>query len=353
MGNDKDFCERLREIIKSKENKIKSYKEKEYFEAELALLDLKNNPLQAETIYIHYLLSEFAKKNNEVFYVQGAIASSYIFYMLEITPFNPVDYNLRNDLLVGLDGKKPIVCDFVCSNVFKEKCILFLKETFNKSKVYKIESPIDQRNYVIIVDDELDLEECDLYLDGDCIKSRTDKNNVFRALNPSLYPEICFVEDEYIASLNKKSDKAVTPELSQLVKTFNCLKDDNKLHLIGLEDFNYKKNSDMDLYEIATIWCKTNVYYEDNNNIVGTIYSREQLLNILYKGDISYKLSYRIMEVIRKGKFARGMYKDYLKPYDFTDDFISDCKNIRYLYSLASALTFIYPLLLKAYFKCY
>lgn len=94
---------------------------------------LENN---YESIYI--LASESVKKSNEQGYLvgeRGSVGNSFVAFLLGITDYNPIEYNLPFEFFAGkeFDKEPDIVLNF--SGEIRDKIQEFIKEKFGKDKV--------------------------------------------------------------------------------------------------------------------------------------------------------------------------------------------------------------------------
>ena len=349
-----DYYKKVNEVLKSKECLIKNEIERDRYEKELKFLRLEDNYKQAETLYIYYLLNEFAKANNEVCYFGGHISALYLSYMLGITPYNPVEHRLYPEILLSIDAKKPIISNFICSNVFREKCISFLKEVLTDKRIFKVDFKSQRDYYIAIIDKcaNLDDEKYGLYIDGDYVRQRNNSDYILNLLVSFTCSYMMFSTDEYIEylSINTKAD--FYPELTELVNSFNILKQSNKLDLVDSKMNYFNGDKYLTLQEISKLWCKGNVYYKNPEKALHLVIYREQLLDEFLDYNVPAEVSYFVLDEIRKAKFVNE-FRDYLKQFNLSESFISDCENIKYLYSMAAVLTMLTPILYKAYYECY
>ena len=94
---------------------------------------LENN---FESIYI--IASQAVKKSKEEGYLVGArgsIGNSFVAYLLGITDYNPIEYNLQFEIFAGKDFDREPDIDLNFSQEIRDKIDEFIKQKYGKDKV--------------------------------------------------------------------------------------------------------------------------------------------------------------------------------------------------------------------------
>ena len=150
-----DKCDKINTIIKGKhypkiENSKRIIKEKTYKRAhEIYGEKLPENvenrlELELDTIIkndfeIMYLLaSEAVKKSNEEGYLvstRGCVGDSFVAYLLGITEYNPIEYNLPFEVFAGKDYDREPDIDLNFAPEIRDEIINYIKGKFGDNKI--------------------------------------------------------------------------------------------------------------------------------------------------------------------------------------------------------------------------
>lgn len=102
-------------------------------------LKLELDTITKNDYEIMYLIaSELVKKSNEYGYlvgIRGGVGDSFVAYLLGITEFNPIEYNLPFEIFAGKDYDKEPDIDLNFAPKIREKLNNYLKEKFGKDKI--------------------------------------------------------------------------------------------------------------------------------------------------------------------------------------------------------------------------
>lgn len=102
-------------------------------------LDLELNSIIKNNFEAIYLInSDLVKKSNELGYEvgsRGCVGNSFVAYLLKITNYNPIDYNLPFEIFAGINYDKEPYIDLNFSRKIKHKIFEYLQEKFGKDKI--------------------------------------------------------------------------------------------------------------------------------------------------------------------------------------------------------------------------
>ena len=102
-------------------------------------LDIELNSILENNFEFMYLLaSEMVEKSEELGYLvgnRGSVGNSFVAYLLGITEYNPVEYNLPFEMFAGIKLDKEPCIDLCFSDEVRDKIQDYIEKKFGKDKV--------------------------------------------------------------------------------------------------------------------------------------------------------------------------------------------------------------------------
>lgn len=129
-----------KEIIKTKclQKAKELYGEKLPKEVEKRLELELNSIIKNDFEFIYLLAEDTVNKSKEMGYLvvpRGSVGNSFVAYLLGITDYNPIEYNLPFEIFAGINYDKEPDIDLNFATEVQEKIFEYIKEKYGKDKV--------------------------------------------------------------------------------------------------------------------------------------------------------------------------------------------------------------------------
>jgi hypothetical protein len=330
-------------------------------------LDLELNSIikyEYESIYL--LFSDMVKKSNELGYeveVRGGVGNSFVAYLLEITNYNPIDYNLPFEVFAGIcyDNelnycKEPCI-ELCFSSKIREKIFLYLQEKFGKDKV-KFE----------------DIEE-NIYE-----KSKEFLLRTFESDTPTLLYELENLTNISSDNIDLKDKEALALFLHANDNSYNnSLKGvpefgsefaRNLLDIIKPRNFNDLVCTFALLHGTDTWKYNAEDLIKKGIKVDEVISNRADVFNFLLKNGIDRRIAFQITEFIRKGKASRGRslwqhirdrykelneqwvkYRKIMEEHDIPEWYIKSAEKVEYIFPKSHSIGYTINAFKIAWYK--
>lgn len=371
------------------------------------------------TIYL--IAEKLVKKSNKDGYIvgnRGSVGSSLVAYCLGITKTDPIKYNLPFEVFAGFDGDREPDIDLNFANGYQLKIQKYVEDIFGKDKVYYagtigtmaertayfyVKNYFDERKIQV---EEEELGRLAQGLVG--IKRTTGKHPGGLIVIPQekeIY-DFCPIQ----RPANDPNSNIITTHFDYHSIDYNLLKLDilghdvpNILHrlqeltkinltTIPLNDKETLKmicsadtlaipefESDFvrnmiketkpttfeDLVKISGLSHGTNIWLGNVEDLIKSgvitlkdaIACRDDIMNYLISRGVERKISFDIMESVRKGRPRKNKepnweeYKKIMKEHNVPDWFIHCCEKISYLFPKAHTTEYVMNSFIIAWFK--
>ncbi len=359
-------------------------------------LDLELNSIIENNFQNIYLVaSELVQKSNELGYEvgnRGGVANSFVAYLLGITIYNPIEYNLPFEIFAGKNYNQEPDIDLNFSPKIKGKLISYLEKRFGKDKI------IFAGTTGTLMEKTAE-ELCDNFIKQNEIKGDFDKSQIIRKLTgikrvTKKHPGgICIIpynmDTSDFCPTELDSEGFIKThvdyhQLSNLYK-FDLLDNDTLTMIYELEKETNIKSSTIDLQDAETLKiflhandssypisingipdfdakfvkqlieiakpqnlndlaCISALFHgsgtwlynadslirEDGKKVDEVISNRGDIYNYLLKNGIEKNTAFDIVEFIRKGKPANGrsLWKHIQNKYKELNDKWNEYKEI-------------------------
>ena len=282
-----------------------------------------------ELFIVAHLITKKMKEDNQIIMPMGCVGSLLVAYLLGISYINPIDYNIPYETFIGTHGEKP---PFIELRVGWKYLIGPLKEytekLLGKEKVVatvptnyiKLELQINDNLRINMTAGEFPtklryLEEItgvnhkDININGNEILKLLEMKDISEILG-------------YKSNVGKQIYTEINPQtLEHLVKTYTLL------YGTGVWDNNVENL--IKTHSIKELPC-----------------SREDIFLYLNSKGIEKETSYKIMEFVRKGKFAKANAHEYLlekwaeytqvmQKHNIPEWYIKSLEKIKYMFPQA------------------
>lgn len=284
--------------------------------------------------------------------------------------------NIPVETLLGLNGDKEPDIDLIFAKEEQEEIQLYVEEIFGKGKVFKCGIlgtrgiSVNQSGLFILPQgkDIFDYSPVTSIKDN-YISTQADYHNLYIML---LKFDVFSDETPSILKRLKELtgiDYKNVPLFDK--KVMSLFDSENQESIYGISGFdnNFAKNilnilkpkNIEELIKIFGLCHGTNVWDENQDELIkakeikieDVIATRDDIFNYLVNLGINRKTSYNIMEFVRKGKAYKSEindnkrcielekqwndYKEIMKKYDVSKEFVDTCSKIMYLFPKAHA----------------
>lgn len=284
--------------------------------------------------------------------------------------------NIPIETLLGLNGDKEPDIDLIFAKEEQEEIQLYVEEIFGKGKVFKCGIlgtrgiSVNQSGLFILPQgkDIFDYSPV-TSIEDNYISTQADYHNLYIML---LKFDVFSDETPSILKRLKELtgiDYKNVPLFDK--KVMSLFDSENQESIYGISGFdnNFAKNilnilkpkNIEELIKIFGLCHGTNVWDENQDELIkakeikieDVIATRDDIFNYLVNLGINRKTSYNIMEFVRKGKAYKSEindnkrcielekqwndYKEIMKKYDVSKEFVDTCSKIMYLFPKAHA----------------
>ena len=297
-------------------------------------LKLELDSIIKNNFEIKYLVtSEVAKKSKEMGYLsytRGSVGNSLVAFLLEITDFNPIKYNLPFEMFAGIKYDKEPDIEIYISEEIIEKILDEVKNVKEEIKIRGTNLPT-------------------------FLKKLQDETNI----NPQ---NIDFNDKDTLNLFAKADTRGVFDFSSDFMI--------NMLKQVKIRNFN-------DLVCVSALshgtgtWTQNAEYLIRNSGIPidRLVSNRADVMNYLMENDIDIKNAYDITEFIRKGKAYKANdifdysdlkaefqtkweeYKKILEKHHIPPYYIDSCEKIKYLFPKSHSITNVENAFRLAWYK--
>lgn len=278
---------------------------------------------------VAHLIAKKMKEDNQFVRTLGSTSSLFIAYLLEISYINPIDYNIPYETFIGTHGEKtPCIELSIGLEYLIGPLRVYVEKLLGKEKVIatvptnyiRLELQITDSLRISIISGNFPtklryLEEI----------TGVKHNNI--NINNNEILKLLEMEDisqmlGYKSNVCKQIYTEIKPQtLEHLVKAYNLL------HGTGVWDNNVENL--LNTHGIEELPC-----------------SREDIFLYLNSKGIEKETSYKIMEFVRKGKFAKANAHEYLlekwaeytevmQKHNIPEWYIKSLEKIKYMFPQA------------------
>lgn len=304
-----------------------------------------------ETIYLIY--SDFVKKSNEFGYktgFRGKVGNSLVAYFLNITSFNPLNYDLPFEFFAGIDYNQKPYIELNVSEEIIDKLVKYLQDRFGKSKVIKFENEICTRYYIFILPDNL---EVDKSIDEHYLEEKgLYKFTIVKCYATTILNElekITKTDSNFIDLNDNKTLQLFQYPNDKKYGTTKDIPDFENKHLCEMIDIVKPKNINeliciLGLVEgRGTLENNAEILIKDEEiKIEQLISNRADLFKYFIENGIDREKSLKITEFTRKGKASNNRFKEewveyykVMREHNIPKWFIKYIEKIKYLYPKA------------------
>lgn len=284
--------------------------------------------------------------------------------------------NIPVETLLGLNGDKEPDIDLIFAKEEQEEIQIYVEKIFGKGRVFKCGIlgtrgiSVNQSGLLILPQgkDIFDYSPV-ISIKDNFISTQADYHNLYTML---LKYDV--LSDEIPSILKKLKEltgydyKNIPLFDKKVMSLFYSGEQESTYGIIGFDsDFtrnilNIVKPKNIEELTIISGLCHgTNVWNENQDELIKTkeikiedvIATRDDIFNYLVNLGINRKTSYNIMEFVRKGKAYKSEindnkrcielekqwndYKEIMKKYDVSKEFVDTCSKIMYLFPKAHA----------------
>lgn len=284
--------------------------------------------------------------------------------------------NIPVETLLGLNGDKEPDIDLIFAKEEQEEIQIYVEKIFGKGRVFKCGIlgtrgiSVNQSGLLILPQgkDIFDYSPV-ISIKDNFISTQADYHNLYTML---LKYDV--LSDEIPSILKKLKDltgydyKNIPLFDKKVMSLFYSGEQESTYGIIGFDsDFarnilNIVKPKNIEeLIKISGLCHGTNVWNENQDELIkakeikieDVIATRDDIFNYLVNLGINRKTSYNIMEFVRKGKAYKSEindnkrcielekqwndYKEIMKKYDVSKEFVDTCSKIMYLFPKAHA----------------
>ncbi len=279
-------------------------------------LNLELDSIIKNKFELKYLLSAYvvqtSKEMGYLTYTNGSVGNSFVAFLLEITNFNPIQYNLPFEMFASIKYDKQPDIALNISNEIENKILEDIKEFKDEIKIYGVDA-------------------------------LTFLNKLQKATNTN--PQDIDLEDTDTLNLISKGD-------TKGIFVFGKNRILDILKKLNAKDF-------YDLISISTLSHNSGISISDIDQIVKKLdisindlpLNRADVMNYLIRKKIDKEKSYEITEFIRKGYAYKASYifynsdlkKEYEKKWKTYKKVLTEHNIPRYLIKIFENIKYLFP----------
>lgn len=294
---------------------------------------------------VAHLITKKMKEDNQIIKPIGLTGSLFVAYLLGISYINPIDYNIPYETFIGTHGEKePVIELRVGWKYLISPLRGYAEKLLGREKVIatvlsnyiKLELQINDNLRISMIGGDFPTKL--RYLEEITGVSHNDininDNEILKLLEMKDISEIL----GYKSNVGKQIYTEINPQtLEHLVKAYALL------HGTGVWDNNVENL--IKTHSIKELPC-----------------SREDIFLYLNSKGIEKETSYKIMEFVRKGKFAKANadkhlletwrgYTEIIQNYNIPEWYIKSLEKIKYMFPMAHSYNVIILDLYIAWYK--
>lgn len=262
----------------------------------------------AHMIRLVYMLSSYCKKHNEPFLLYGPLASLYIFYLLEVSKFNPLATGSRPETLLGTYNN-PKTLDYIEIGVrhsFEDELYSYCASIEKIGSPYAYFEDIDGSKYYklrFLDQDSVEKEETETraYVPFKVLKDPL--SHIDEGIGVSLVPLTMLDEAKKVLDDNPDIDYR-----SAIGQVYNVIAKDNLFDINGVASHFIDPDKPYEEELLNAIVSFLSSSYSDykGGKVLAPFYDRDSVFDYLKAHGYGNEDAYLIMEKVRKGKFIEG-----------------------------------------------
>ena len=258
----------------------------------------------AHMIRLVYMLSSYCKKHNEPFLLYGPLASLYVFYLLEVSKFNPLATGSRPETLLGTYNN-PKSIDFIEIGVrpsFEDELYSYCASKEKIGSPYAYFQDIDgSKHYKLrfLDQDSVEKEETETraYVPFKVLKDPL--SHIDEGIGLSIVPLTMLDEAKKVLDDNPDIDYR-----SAIDQVHNVIAKDNlyDINEVASHFIDPDKPYEEELLNAIISFLSFFYFFYEGDKVLAPFYDRDSVFNYLKAHGYGSEDAYQIMERLRKGK---------------------------------------------------